>query len=135
MKGYKSTFRLAAYDPNNNNHLVLYEADTNPNAKRGSDLLDIGGKVQYISVNKDDGTTQLAEVKNSSQVLLLTQMALTAPVDQSRSLQNESRYFISFHLKDGTAVTRAYGQQSRILIRGILLPEAFGVAIQSAVSK
>lgn len=136
MKGYKSTFRLVAYDSNNNNHLVLFEADTNPNAKRGSDLLDIGGKVQYIGVNKEnDGTTQLGAVKDPSKVALLAQMVLTASVDQSRSLQDESQYFISFYLKDNTVVTRAYGQQSRALSRGILLPEAFATAIQAAISK
>ena len=136
MKGYKSTFRLAAYDSNNNNRLVLFEADTNPNAKRGSDLLDIGSKVQYIGVNKEeDGTTQLGAIKDPNKIALLTQMVLTAYVDQSRSPQDEPGYFISFYLKDNTVVTRGYGQQSRTLDRGILLPEAFGVAIQSAVSK
>ena len=34
VKGYRSTFRLAAY---RNGPLVLFEADTNPMAKKGSD--------------------------------------------------------------------------------------------------
>ena len=36
VKGYRSTFRLAAYE---NHALTLYEADTNPRARKGADLI------------------------------------------------------------------------------------------------
>ena len=48
LKLYRPTFRLAARD---GNRLVLYEADGNPKAKVGADLVDIAGKVDYIQIN------------------------------------------------------------------------------------
>ncbi len=58
VKGYTPTFRLAAF---RQGQLVLYEADDNPRAKTGADLLDIGGKVQSIGVNSWlDSKKQLA---------------------------------------------------------------------------
>jgi len=43
-------------------------------------------------------------------------------------------YFIAFHLGDGTIVTRAYSRDSGELYRGITLPEAFGTAVEQALS-
>jgi hypothetical protein len=42
VRGYRSSFRLAVRTRAGN---VLFEADSNPRAKRGADLLDIAGKV------------------------------------------------------------------------------------------
>lgn len=131
VKGYKPTFRLAVYQ---NDVLQLYESDTNPHANVGADLLDIGGKVLYIGVNSDqDGITELATIKDSKQVAVLVDVVLKAPVNQNyQSLGNE-RYFIDFHLKDGTCVIRVYWPDSGELSRGILLPSAFGTVIKQAL--
>jgi hypothetical protein len=62
VNGYRPTFRLAA---RHDGRLFLYEADTNPAARFGADLLDLEGKVGYIGINSPtDGTTQLATVKD-----------------------------------------------------------------------
>ena len=55
----------------------IYEADTNPHAKKGADLLDIGGKVEYIGINSPlDGKTELASIKEESLVSSLVEMVL-----------------------------------------------------------
>jgi hypothetical protein len=131
VKDYKPAFRLAAYQ---NGEIQLYESDTNPHAKVGADLLDIGGKVLYIGINNDqDGKTELAAIKDSKQVSALVDMVLKAPVNQNYQSQGNERYFIDFHLKDGTSVIRAYWPDSGELSRGILLPSAFGIAIKQAL--
>jgi hypothetical protein len=136
VKGYKPVFRLAVHDKNQQNSIVLFESDTNPNAKKGVDLLDIGGKVKYIGINSvQDEKTELAAITNQKQVAALVTMVLTAPVDQSHQSQNERQYFIAFHLADGTIVTRSFGMQSGELSRGMLLPKAFGDAITQALKK
>lgn len=133
VKGYSPAFRLAAYE---HGSLTLYEADTNPRARRGADLLDIGGKVTSIGVNSaQDGVTELGAIKGKTQVATLVTMVLQAPVDQSRSGQGEIRYFIAFHLLDGTAVLRAFWPQAGVMQRGLLLPPAFADAIQQAVAQ
>ena len=132
VKGYKPTFRLAAY---RNGLIELYESDTNPHAKVGADLLDIGGKVLYIGINSEqDGKTELAAIKDSKQVADLVTMVLKAPVNQNYRSQGSSQYFIAFHLQDGTSVIRAYWPDSGELSRGILLPTAFGAAIKQALN-
>ena len=133
VKGYKPTFRLTAYV---NHNVLLFDADTNPKAKIGADLLDIGGKVNYIGVNSNqDGTTELAAIKNPKQVAQLVAMVLSAPVDQTHVSQGGLQYFLAFHLKDGTVVIRAYWLNSGELARGILLPKAFGSVVAQALRK
>jgi hypothetical protein len=130
VKGYRSTFRLASYK---NNTLILYEADTNSHARKGTDLLDIGGKVRYIGIaSEQDGVTELSAIKDPKQVNILVTLVLEAPVDQNHQAGNK-QYFIAFHLVDGTVVTRAYWLDTGELTRGILLPKAFGLAIKAAL--
>ena len=132
VKGYDPEFRLAAY---RDDRLVLYEADTNPKAQTGADLLDIGGKVHYIGVNSaEDGITELAAIEEPEQVAILVELVLGAPVDQTHMTQVGIKYFIAFHLRDGTIVSRRYSPDSGELSRGIMLPEAFGIAVEYAVS-
>src|SRR5260370_18919510 len=80
MKGFKPTFRLTAYV---NHNVLLFEADTNPKAKIGADLLDIGGKVNYIGVKRNhDGKTQLAAIKNPKHGAQLFSIVLPPPPHQ-----------------------------------------------------
>ncbi len=130
VKGYSPLFRLAAPQ---NNAFTLYEVDTNPHARKGADLLDIGGKVHYIGIaSEQDGVNELGALKDPKQVAALVIMVLQAPVDQNRQ-GGSRRYFIAFHLADGTVVTRAYWLDTGVLARGILLPKAFGMAINAAL--
>jgi hypothetical protein len=50
INGYQPAFRLAVPQ---NGEILLFEADTNPKARAGRDLLDIAGKVRYIGINSD----------------------------------------------------------------------------------
>lgn len=133
VRGYAPTFRLAA---RLEGHLVFYEADTNPDARTGADLLDIGGKVTSIGVNSaQDGVTELTAITDSRQVDNLVSLVLAARVNQGQVEVKGPDYIIAFHLQDGTAVVRAYWRQTGELARGIQLPPEFGVAVQQAVSK
>jgi hypothetical protein len=116
--------------------MQLYEADTNPLAHKGVDLLDIGGRVIYIGINSpQDGVTQLGAIKDPHEVTALVNMVLQAQVNQRYVSQGSVQYFISFYLVDGTSVTRAYWLNSGELARGILLPKAFGAVVAQAVVK
>ena len=131
VKGYRPTFRLATFE---NHTLTLYEADTNPRARTGADLLDIGRKVHFIGIaSEQNGVTELGAIKDPKKVNLLVTLVLEAPVDQNH-LAGKKQYFITFHLVDGTVVTRAYWLDTGVLARGILLPKAFELAIQAALS-
>lgn len=133
VKGYLATFRLAA---RYNGQLTLFEADTNPQAKKGADLLDIGGKVRSIGINSAQNVKAvLGAIRDAKVVTSVVDMVLAAPVDQNRMSQGGTQYFLVFYLQDGTAVSRVYNFDANELSRGILPLGAFKRAIQLAVTK
>lgn len=140
LKGYSPSFRLVVkgnqQQINNSGELFLvYEADTNLNARTGADLLDIEGKVEYIGINsKIDGKTELASIRDEKTVAELVRMILKAPVDQSTDKSGSEQYFIDIHLKDGSEINRCYWLDTNVLSRGILLPNEFAEAIRAALS-
>lgn len=122
VKGYSPNFRLAAYY---DNKIVIYEADRSPKAKKGGDLLDIEGKVKYIGINsEEDGVTELFSIKDKKTVDNMVGMVLNAPIKSVKDL-NFNRYFIAFHLNDGTKVTRCYFVEPNYLQGGLQLPDEF----------
>lgn len=133
IKGYKPEFRIAV---NTEGEWRIYEADSNPGAKKGEDLLDISGKVLYIGINSEtDGMTELGAVKGKADIDILVNMVLNAEVNQSSQEHDGQRYFISFHLLDGSDITRCYWIDSGELSRGILLPNEFAIEIKKALSR
>ena len=133
IDGYEVGFRLAA---RRDGQWLVYEADTVPDAKQGSDLLDIRGRVVYIGINSvRDGTSELAAIRNPKRVNELVEMVLASPVDQNREPTNgdyERQRFVAFHLDDGTSTIRAFFPESRLLSRGIVVPPEFVEAIEQA---
>lgn len=131
LKGYQPTFRLAA---RMGDRIALYEADTNPRAQKGADLLDFGGKVTRIGVNsEEDGTTELGTITDPAQVAALVKLILDAPADAGQSVMDGTRYFIVFYLQDGTLVKRSYWPATGEMTRGIHVPKEFATAINAAV--
>jgi len=130
VKGYATTFRLAAhyYDA-----LELYEADTNPAARTGADLLDLAGKVRAIAIFADDEKTQLAAITDAGRVADLVALVLRAPVDQAAAPPDGMRYALEFQLTDGTATVRMYRPSADWLQVGIRPPAEFRAAIEQAL--
>jgi hypothetical protein len=149
VKGYATTFRLAAH---REGKLVLYEADSNPAAKTGRDLLDIEGKVIGIAlVSGKDGRTILGRITERARVDDLVRLVLSAPVDQNPPLVSSSPrtplplptpvmrtpeygYSVAFQLADGSATQRNYDIANGVLHRGVFVAGAFRTAIQELVA-
>jgi hypothetical protein len=133
VRGYRPTFRLAA---RHDGRLVIFEADTNPRARAGRDLLDLEGKVRRISVNsRADGTTELGAVTDPKQVDVMVRMLLAGPVDQRVQPAGEQPVrLLAFHLLDGTTTVRAYDPADRRVQPGILVPRRFGELVEAAGS-
>ena len=118
VKGYSPQFRLGTLEKG---RAILYEADTNPSAKTGEDLLDIRGKVTAIDVlNDDKEMTILGTMDDEHAIERFVEMALEAPVDQSSRDHGGPRYFLGFRLEDGTSVVRAFWLETGELSRGIM---------------
>ena len=99
----------------------MYEANTNPSATTGEDLLDIRGKVRAIEILwDDDALTTLATIDEERTIDQLVDMLLAAPVDQGNQDHDGPRYFLGIRLADGTSVVRAYWMESGELSRGIV---------------
>lgn len=133
VRGYRPTFRLAARQ---DGQLVIFEADTNPGARVGRDLLDLDGKVRRISINsRADGTTELGAITDPKQVAGMVGILLAGPVDQRiEPAAGQTRWLLAFHLLDGTATVRVYDPGDRRVQRGILVPRRFGELVEGAGS-
>jgi hypothetical protein len=135
VQGYAPQSRLAAQ---HDGQITLYEADSNPSAKHGSDLLDLRDKVTAIGINSvEDGTTEVGRINDAQQIAALIELVLAAPVNQSQPLVagDGQSYFIVFYFKDGTATKRMYHLDSGELSRGIVLPPEFRTAIEAAAKQ
>jgi hypothetical protein len=98
VRGYAASFRLVARFAD---RLTFYEADTNPHATTGADLLDISGKVHSIGINsQQDGRTELGAIRDPTQVGALVAMILHAHVDQQYQEPDSATYFIALYLDD-----------------------------------
>ena len=149
VKGYATTFRLGA---RRDGKLVLYEADSNPSAKTGRDLLDIEGKVVGIAlVSGKDGRTILGRITDRSRIDDLVRLVLSAPVDQNPPLASSAPrtplatptvriqtphygFSVAFQLADGSATQRHYDIANGVLQRGILVAGAFRSAVEELVA-
>lgn len=132
VNGYRPAFRVAA---RHDGRLFLYEADTNPAARVGADLLDMAGRVVYIGINSQaDGITQLGTIKDPKAVQSLVDMVEQGAVNQSGQPAADLRYFVDFHLADGTEVIRAYWPGAGELARGIKVPDVFRTIVEAAIS-
>jgi hypothetical protein len=116
--------------------VVIFEADTNPRARVGRDLLDLEGKVRRISINsRADGTTELGAITDAKQVAAMVRMLLAGPVDQRIQPAGEQPVrLLAFHLLDGTATVRVYDPGDWRLQPGILVPRRFGELVEAAAS-
>ena len=132
VRGYKPSFRVAA---RHDGRLVLYEADTNPAAKTGADLLDIDGKVASIALlSQRDGRTVIGRISEPVRVAELVRLVMTGPIIRSNPASPPSA-FVAFELSDGTVTSRAYWVDTSILSRDIRVAGAFHDAIVELLAK
>jgi hypothetical protein len=129
LRDYRTSFRVAV---KGSNGIVIYEADTNPRATTGADLLDLTGKVDYITVR--DSTGQEATIRDAAVLTRLVSLILQAPVDQSiEPPPNGPQDFVTIHFVDGTQTARAFWPSTGELSRGIRPGPEFTQAVVAAM--
>ena len=132
IRGYSSKFRLATVE---GGEVTIDEADTNPQAKFGEDLLDIREKVTAIDIlSEEDGTTVLGKIDDESSISRFVEAVLASPVDQESRDREGKRYFLGFQLADGTSLVRSFWTESGLLSRGIMTDPAVALFVSSALS-
>ena len=130
VSGYRSAFRIAV---KNAGRIVIYEADTNPKARTGADLVDLDGKVDYLTI-ADSSERELAAIRDPVLVAHLVGLILQAPVDQSvQPPAGGPQYFVTIHMHDGTQTVRAFWPSTGLFQRGILAGSQFAHAILGAL--
>jgi len=134
IAGYAPDFRLAIKKEQG---FVIYQASRNPDAKKGVDLLGIGGKVERISIRQVDGGTKLGSITESRQIEELVSLVLEAPVfdTENQITLGAPDYTLSFHLTDGTQVGGFFWLSTGELSPpGLELPREFGDTILKATA-
>jgi hypothetical protein len=128
VTGYRPSFRLAA---SHHGGLRLYEAQEAASARVGADLLDLAGKVRYLSVNS--GRVELARIKERDQVAELVQLVLAAPVGPTRVRAANPYCAVVFNMVGRTAVRRMFFPETGELLPGVFAPQEFSEAVVSAL--
>lgn len=128
VKGYDHRFRLAAH---NGSRILLFEADTNPKASIGADLLDLAGKVEFVSVGPREGGERRV-ISETDQVQELIKLVLSAPTLPPGHRGGEATsggtvWTVTFHFRDGTATARPYWPDTGFFWAGsgLRLPDRF----------
>ena len=131
VRGYSPEFRLGTVVEG---RVFLYEADTNPSAETGQDLLDIRGKVRAIDIlGYDDALTVLGAIDEGRMVQRFIEMVLESPVDQESLDREGPRYFLALRLADGTSVLRTYRLETGELSRGIMTHPVVTLSVWQAL--
>ena len=133
VKGYAPEFRLGTLVGDS---VTLFEADTNPLAKIGEDLLDLRGKVTTIDIlSEEDATTVLGTLDEEPYIEHFVEMVLGSPVEQGNRDHDGAPYFLGFRLADGTSVVRAFWLESGELSRGIMTDPVVTLFVWSELGK
>ena len=133
VKGYVPEFRLATLEEG---RVTLFEADTNPLATTGEDLLDIRGKVTAIDIlSEEDAKTVLGTIDGERPVERFAELVLESPVDQEWWDHDGPRYFLGFWLADGTSVVRSFWLESGEISRGIMTDPAATLSVWRALGE
>lgn len=135
VRGYAPSFRVAA---RHDGQLVLYEADSNPAARRGGDVLDIEGKVKGIALlDQKTGRMPVSRLSDRTRIDGLVGAVVNARVDANypspQSTGPVDYVHVAFELDDGTVTVRAYDRIRGVLWRGIEVGTAFGSVVDELV--
>jgi hypothetical protein len=117
---------------------VLYEAESNPAARRGADLMDIEGKVKGIALlDQKTGRTAASRITDRSRVASLVRIIANASIDPSypppQAFGPVDYVQPAFELDDGTVSVRSYDRTNGILWRGIQVGTGLTAAVDELV--
>jgi hypothetical protein len=132
VRGHPSEFRLAAVW---RDRIFLYQAWRNPRAKLGGDLYRLAGKVRAIDVQRSEprpgAADRPAAIAAAADVQALVEMIAGAAVQRPQAHAfGERRYWLTFWLTDGTTLTRPFFVDTRELMGGVSVPEAFRALVE-----
>ncbi len=128
VTGYRATTRLAVVQ---DDEVMLYDVNNNERATHGSDLLDIENKVEYITLNDEkDGVSVLAEIRDEKDVQAIVTTIMTEPLLDTYDSWTGKRYFIEFHLKDGTSINKSYWIETGLVYPNLQLTTEINEMIQ-----
>lgn len=91
--------------------------------------------MEYITVNsKVDGSTVLDTIDDPQIVQDMVAMTLAAGLSEAAVPVDSERYFICYHLLDGTEVNRSYWIETGQMAPGIALPQEFADLVRNALN-
>ena len=132
VKGYSPEFRLGALV---DDRVTIFEADWNPLAETGEDLIDIRDKVIAVDIlSEEDASTVLASIDEERAVGNFVETVLESSVDWNSLGHNEGeRRFLGFRLADGTSVVRPFWLESGELWPAIVTDPAVTQFVREAL--
>ncbi len=130
ISGYRTAFRLATKGERG---IVIYQAELNPKAEKGGDLLDLGQKLEEITISGSEGR-ELGTITDKAELDELASMILQAPISAANN-PGTQMVALTFSLVDGTFVRKFFWIDSAVLgPPDILLPIDFSTAVGEAIN-
>ena len=116
--------------------VTIYEADTNPNANIGEDILDIRGMAKTIDIlSEEDTATVLGTIEEDHSVKLIVDAILASLVEPGSRDPGRGRYFLDFRRTAGTSVVQPFWMETGELGRDIMTGPVVAQSLRSAVAQ
>jgi len=131
IKDYRSEFRVAV---KREGQFVIYEVSHNLQAKTGKDLFDIKDKVVSVSISSSFDNSKIVDITDPVTVEKIVLNLLDSQVETNMEVKSGKRYFLSFNLKDETAINRSYWIDENIIWGYLKPPEEFKTLITKALT-
>ncbi|WP_231891378.1 hypothetical protein [Paenibacillus swuensis] len=115
MKGYKEEYRIIADNK-------IYEADRNPHAATVSELWDIAGKVDKVSLNSGQDGSHLGDFSKEMSSAFMEELLLLELVGFNKvykQTKHESGIFLRVHLNDGTSFRMVFYPKANAFTAGM----------------
>lgn len=111
LRGYQPEYKLAAYDPDEEKHILVYEPEGGRlDFETGADLFDLRGEVQSIDVMDpseaaNEGALAEGSITDPVRVRRLVEMVLAAPKEPNAARSNEHQeLYVAYTLRNGTVM-------------------------------
>lgn len=143
VKGYQPWFRLAVQTGTaGQQSITLLEAAQNPNAHKGSELMQLDDNVDaillYSKTYPTDGgapnLTTVANIRDAQKIAKLIALFDQAPI-KTAAMSSETIDTLAFHFNDGTVSFLPYDLKTGWTNRSIILPSDFATLITATPAK
>lgn len=119
VHGYRTSFRVATLE---RGKAALHENHGGPRDRVGRDMLDLAGKVERITSQQtgNRATGKQLAITDPRRIAWIIGAIDSSPIGEPKEFYEH--FYVTFHLRDGTATTLGFAPRARALDDRLLIP-------------